>query len=919
MTTKSFIKTIGEKGLLADYNTEGKKLLTELTSGTYGIDISGNAATASAAASGSALETAINAKADGDNSVAIFDGYMRRMNESAGWRRVAYKQFNNTNTNLNALFRLYLIGSNNEHIGLGDLIVNIRFNSSGSAPDFKTCYLMSNKPLNTSIKLKVVGVAGNAVVEVWFRPPTFSLLMLSCIGNGYDVNANTKDWTFGKYLSSTDPEPVEDIANNVYVFSGTVKRVQLDIDNPTDGNLVAMDEKGLVKDSGIRITSSNIANWNGKMDRQTVGNVSEPVYLENGIAKVATNVATKTETEEAISNSVDQTYSSKSTKAQSGVAVNKAFKTRETSTSDDSYTYLGMNKNYEGKEELYWKLVSFNAVGSFWTLQFEIDVSNGRKSNGSFDTEIYETKRLNIYGLKPGSVDSAKVLRYVAQGIDTGRGYVNNIYYEIGSSNLVTVYIKAANMHNKTQLCRLKDVINIQGISNITWYKPVYDAGTQPTNPVKFKEYFPAIASPSSKIGSDSVPVYVNKGKPVSCNSSNLKAGKDDDGNVIKNTYQKKLTFDTTPTAGSTNPVTSGGIKTAIDSAAGSATAKKFTGYNTSNIVTGSWYIIALKNGGVGEWERLYEFLIGSNDNSSEQMRVLFSPRISSKGTFDDSKVFISGHIIKNTSLLENWKFATLKDTAGTTYTALCVKGTNSTSSRSVYWNVRSVRGNNDWIPVSINLDTTKDYTKVSELPFNGPNSLPNCITTDSVTMNKSGNEFNASLPITSGAMFGYLTDNACKPSKAIILPCGGANITQTGGSWTSTWRQKDCILDGNGMLDVTASFGINIINQHTYVATITSGTCALCDWNGNVVASAEFTMPKHIDNTLVYTITDNVSLRFVVPACESNFNNGLKVVITLPSNYTIDDQVNISNFTLNGTYWRNGTGYNSNTITFDS
>ena len=31
MTTKSFIKTIGEKGLLADYNTSGKKLQTELT------------------------------------------------------------------------------------------------------------------------------------------------------------------------------------------------------------------------------------------------------------------------------------------------------------------------------------------------------------------------------------------------------------------------------------------------------------------------------------------------------------------------------------------------------------------------------------------------------------------------------------------------------------------------------------------------------------------------------------------------------------------------------------------------------------------------------------------------------------------------------------------------------------------------
>ena len=243
----------------------------------------------------------------------------------------------------------------------------------------------------------------------------------------------------------------------------------------------------------------------------------------------------------AISNSVDQTYSPTSTKAQSGVAVNEAFKTRETSSSDDSYTYLGMNKKYGGKEELYWKLVSFNTVSNYWTLQFEIDVSNGRKSSGSYDTEIYETKRLTICGKTPGSVAYSIELRYAAQGVDSSRGYGNNIYYEIGSDNLVTLYIKAIDRPNKTQICRLKDVINFQGISNITWYEPVNNAGTQPTNPVKFKEIFPAIASPSYNIGSDSVPVYVNRGKPVSCNSSNLKAGKDDDGNVIKNTYQKKL------------------------------------------------------------------------------------------------------------------------------------------------------------------------------------------------------------------------------------------------------------------------------------------------------------------------------------------------------------------------------------------
>ena len=288
------------------------------------------------------------------------------------------------------------------------------------------------------------------------------------------------------------------------------------------------------------ITSSDIANWNGKMDRQTVGNASEPVYLENGIAKVATNVATKTETEEAISNSVDQTYSPTSTKAQSGVAVNEAFKTRETSRSDDSYTYLGMSMTGSTTEKLYWKLVSFKPSYNYWTLQFEIDVSNGRKGDKSFDRNTYETKRLTIYSGNKDTVENAIELRYTSQSDSEPRGYGNNIYYEMDSSGTVTIYIYAAKSANKSQICRLTCVRNVQSISNITWYEPVNDAGTQPSNPIKFKEAFPAIASKTSNIGSDSVPVYVNKGKPVACNSSNLKAGKDNDGNVIKNTYATK-------------------------------------------------------------------------------------------------------------------------------------------------------------------------------------------------------------------------------------------------------------------------------------------------------------------------------------------------------------------------------------------
>ena len=328
----------------------------------------------------------------------------------------------------------------------------------------------------------------------------------------------------------------------------------------------------------------------------------------------------KLQTEE----SIDQTYSSTSTKAQSGVAVNEAFKTRETSSSDDSYTYLGMNKTYKGTEAVYWKLVSFKAVSNYWTLQFEVDVSNGRKSNRSYDTEIYETKRLTICGYNPGSVTYAIELRYTAQGVDAKRGYGNNIYYEVGNSNLVTVYIKAIDRPNQTQLCRLKDVINFQGISNITWYEPTSDAGTQPTNPVKFKEVFPAIASTSSNIGSESVPVYVNKGKPVVCNSSNLKAGKDDDGNVIKNTYQKKLTFDTTPTAGSTNPVTSDGVARIV------GYKKIFTQGSSSSTTTDSTILFYVKwktATDSGIYNRQYEINY-SNYKTGNSGSIIIAPNI---------------------------------------------------------------------------------------------------------------------------------------------------------------------------------------------------------------------------------------------------------------------------------------------------
>ena len=86
------------------------------------------------------------------------------------------------------------------------------------------------------------------------------------------------------------------------------------------------------------ITSTDVANWNSKMDRQSAGNISEPVYVENGIAKIATNVATTGNLEGKLN--VD---GSNATTA--GVTtMMKKVETDSAALNDDSY-YFGDSNN----------------------------------------------------------------------------------------------------------------------------------------------------------------------------------------------------------------------------------------------------------------------------------------------------------------------------------------------------------------------------------------------------------------------------------------------------------------------------------------------------------------------------------------------------------------------------------------------
>ena len=89
-----------------------------------------------------------------------------------------------------------------------------------------------------------------------------------------------------------------------------------------------------------RIADSDIASWNSKMDRQSAGNVSEPVYIENGIAKIATNVATTGNLEGKLnvdgSNATTEGVTAMMRKVESGSA----------SLNNDSYYFGDSNKDH---------------------------------------------------------------------------------------------------------------------------------------------------------------------------------------------------------------------------------------------------------------------------------------------------------------------------------------------------------------------------------------------------------------------------------------------------------------------------------------------------------------------------------------------------------------------------------------------
>ena len=188
---------------------------------------------------------------------------------------------------------------------------------------------------------------------------------------------------------------------------------------------------------------------------------------------------------------------------------------------------------------------------------------------------------------------------------------------------------------------------------------------------------------------------------------------------------------------------------------------------NAVNVKKNVWYIFAMANVTGGVWERSWDFLIASNHNSSSQMRLFISPRISASGSIEsDTIVQVEGQVTP--AQLAKYKLAAVKDSSGNLYCCLCVNHSNSTENRTVFWNIRDARGPS-WLGKSTPLS---NYTVVSERLLS--ESMPsNRLVCYKPTNNAAVG--NATQPVYVDA-YGMIKACSSMPKFVIGTPAGAAN-----------------------------------------------------------------------------------------------------------------------------------------------
>ena len=175
------------------------------------------------------------------------------------------------------------------------------------------------------------------------------------------------------------------------------------------------------------ITSDNVSNWNNKMDNQTVGGASEPVYLENGIAKIATGVATKTDL-----NNLTDVVDNHTTEIGQITESVEGIESSLTNKKDKQLT-----KNFNGSSTKTVKTIIQNANGEL-TVEFEdIDLPKKVAVNLNQDFSLKEMARArNNIGASQISYDNAVTDMTVSKEVVSP--YMNTKYTAtVGNDNFL--------------------------------------------------------------------------------------------------------------------------------------------------------------------------------------------------------------------------------------------------------------------------------------------------------------------------------------------------------------------------------------------------------------------------------------------------------------------------------------------------
>ena len=128
----------------------------------------------------------------------------------------------------------------------------------------------------------------------------------------------------------------------------------------------------------------------------------------------------------------------------------------------------------------------------------------------------------------------------------------------------------------------------------------------------------------------------------------------------------------------------------------------------------------------------------------------------------------------------------------------------------------------------------------------------------------------------------------------------GGSNVKTTGGSWLPTF-DEGTINKCRGIVDMSIQVDLSIIGQTTYIGTLSRYEITLVNSAGTDILSESLhqtgIMPRQTkSSTGGGTVGISHTHRFVFPiTAECNLLAGYRPKITLPSNYTLDSNAQVS------------------------